>query len=213
MMKTLYESLLDDFESLADKQNEDLPKTLWDCLNGCVVDNLDRCFGPTHFGISHISKAIKTKYKKDFKPLTNRNGKKLDPAVLGDIVAIVSTQVKINWELDPQTRFHKAMEDFNKKLSKVLSNFPALTYLYSYDIKNYDLDEFDEDEHVEPDGFEIITIINPQKIKNYVGAIQITYGPRESYKKVKNKWVKCNSKPHRGGTYTVKILDNCLLVR
>ena len=89
-MRNLYESLLDDFESLVGKQNEDLPKTLWDCLNGHVVDNLDRCLGPTHFGISHISKAIKTKYKKDFNPLTNRNGKKLDPAVLGDIVAIVS---------------------------------------------------------------------------------------------------------------------------
>ena len=104
------------------------------------------------------------------------------------------------------------MDDFNKKLSKILSNFPALTYLYSYDIKNYDLDEFDEDEYVQPDGFEIITIINPQKIKNYVGAIQITYGPRESYKKVKNKWVKCKGTSRRGGTYTVKILDKCLLV-
>ena len=104
------------------------------------------------------------------------------------------------------------MEDFNKKLSKILSKFPALTYLYSYDIKNYELDEFDEDERVEPDGFEIITIINPQKIRNYVGAIQITYGPRESYEKVKNKWVKCKDKPHRGGTYTVKILDSCLLL-
>lgn len=210
-MKSLYESILDDFESLVSKQNEDLPKTLWDCLDGHIVDKLDRCLGPTHFGISHISKEMKTKYKKNFNPLTNRNGKKLDPQVLGDIIAIVSARVNINWELDPQTRFQKAMDDFSEKLSKMLSKFPALTYLYSYDIKNYELDEFDEDEIVEPDGFEIITIIYPQKVKNYIGAIQITYGPRESYKKVKNKWVKYKDS-HHGGTYTVKILDSCLLV-
>ena len=65
-MKSLYESILDDFESLVSKQNEDLPKTLWDCLNGCVVMDLDRNLGPTHFGITHISKAIKTEYKNDF---------------------------------------------------------------------------------------------------------------------------------------------------
>ena len=40
-MKTLYESLMDDFDSIADKQDSQY-KTLRDCMDGNITNNLDR---------------------------------------------------------------------------------------------------------------------------------------------------------------------------
>ena len=84
------ESLLDDEEVLYGKienKAQFMAKyvTLWDCLNGCVTNSLKKSLGPTHHKVAEYSKLFKKKYKAP--SLVDRNGKKLNPGVLGDIVA------------------------------------------------------------------------------------------------------------------------------
>jgi hypothetical protein len=115
-MKTLYESLMDDFDSIADKQDSQY-KTLRDCMNGCVTNGLSLCLGPTHFIVSDYAKLLKKKYK--VKPILDRNGKKLNPQVTGDIITIIADQVKIDWSLDSEARLQKALDDFIAKVQEM----------------------------------------------------------------------------------------------
>lgn len=88
-------------------------KTLYDCLNTYIVCNFERTLGPTHFKfITEYCKFVKKELKGQ--SLTNRNGKKCNPALLSDTVAAIASQVNIDWKLAPKERIEKAFKDFEE---------------------------------------------------------------------------------------------------
>lgn len=115
------ESIFDGEEALLKGIDGEIPKTLLDCLSGYVVSSFDRTWGPSHYpDIVEASKILKKKYKP--KDLLDRNGKKSNPGILAHMVAAVASQVEIDWDLDPQKRLEKAIDDFNEKYSEFREN-------------------------------------------------------------------------------------------
>lgn len=115
------ESVFDGEEELLKGIDGEIPKTLLDCLSGYVVSSFDRTWGPSHYpDIVEASKILKKKYKP--KALLDRNGKKSNPGILANMVAAVASQVEIDWDLDPQKRLEKAIDDFEQKYSEFNNN-------------------------------------------------------------------------------------------
>lgn len=138
LKEIVYESIFDGEEELMKGIDDEIPKTLLDCLTGYVVSSFERTWGPSHYpDIVESSKILKKKYKP--KDLLDRNGKKSNPGILSNMVAAVASQVEIDWDLDPQERLKKALDDFNKKYrefnEKELKDLdaPSIT-AYSFDL-------------------------------------------------------------------------------
>lgn len=210
-MKTLYESLLDDFEILASKQDEDLPITLRDCMDGYVTNSFMRlCLGPTHFKITEYSKSLKKKYKR-VKPILDFKGKKLKNQILGDIVAIIADQVKIDWSLDHTSRIQKALEDFKKKVEELKS--PEMEK-YG-DIANFNSKEDIQNGYVRTEKYQLYflnsTASGQNKYKNLV--LALNYGSGAEYEWENGQWQMIGDGPDGyNGVLYIKLLNNCPLL-
>lgn len=214
------ESLLDDEEVLYGKienKAQFMAKyvTLWDCLNGCVTNSLKRNQGPTHHKVAEYSKLFNKKYKAP--SLVDRNGKKLNPGVLGDIVAGAASQIMINWELPPQERLEKALSELDQLVDS--TKFPEIEKYKSIDNFNpadYKGKMIDTDRHtfgVDADKQYVVSR-SPKygykvfKTKNgVVGSISIDYGAKKRYKSDGNEWEFINSWSY-SGYYEIFILDS-----
>ena len=211
-MKTLYESLLDDFETLADKQDEELPVTLRDCMDGHVHSSFMRhCLGPTHFKIAEYSKSLKKKYKR-VKPILDFKGKKLKSQVLGDIVAIVTDQVKIDWSLDRIPRIQKALEDFKMKVEELKS--PEMEKYK--DIANFNKKEDIQNGYVRTEKYQLY-FLNPTvsgQQNNYKTLmLALNYGSGAEYEWENGQWQMIgDSQDGYHGVLYIKLLNNCPLL-
>lgn len=211
-MKTLYESLLDDFEDLASKQDEELPITLRDCMDGHVLSSFMRhCLGPTHFKISEYSKSLKKKYKR-VKPILEFSGKKLKNQVLGDIVAIVADQVKIDWSLDRIPRIQKALEDFKMKVEELKS--PEMEKYK--DIANFNKKEDIQNGYVRTEKYQLY-FLNPtvsgQQNSYRTLMLALNYGSGAEYEWEDGQWQMIgDSQDGYHGVLYIKVLDNCPLL-
>ena len=67
-MKTLYESLLDDFDILNSKADEGMSKykKLAGCLDGHVSNGMKFSLGPSYYSISEYSKYLKSQFKNNY---------------------------------------------------------------------------------------------------------------------------------------------------
>jgi hypothetical protein len=205
-MKTLYESLLDDFDAIANAQDSQY-KTLRDCMNGCVTNGLSFRLGPTHFIVSDYAKLLKKKYK--VKPISDRNGKKLNPQVTGDIIAIIADQVEIDWSLDSEARLQKALDDFVAKAQEM-----RMPEIEKYREVGSD-DPFETARaharfETQTDSYEINYVLGGPR-KNIKAAISLSYGMGQPLAKKGKKWVPKGKPQDEWGTYTINILDTCPL--
>lgn len=203
-MKTLYESLLDDFDAIAGAQDAQY-KTLRDCMSGHITNNLDRSLGPNYFCVNEYSKLLKKKYK--LKPLLDRNGKKMNPQITGDIISIIADQVEIDWSLDPEARLQKALDDFMAKVQEL-----RMPEIEKYrDPSGFDPKQVGQS-HVrfgnQTDSYEIsYNLGGPgKKVK---AMITLTYGTGYEIKKIGKRVVVVGNGIDKWGTYTVNILDTC----
>ena len=206
-MKTLYESLLDDFDSIADKQDSQY-KTLRDCMDGCVTNGLSLCLGPTHFIVSDYAKLLKKKYK--VKPILDRNGKKLNPQVTGDIITIIADQVKIDWSLDSEARLQKVLDDFIAKVQEMrIPEIEKYREVGGCD-DPWETARAHNRFETQTDSYEINYVLGGPR-KNIKATISLTYGMGQYLVKRGKKWLP-NGKPRdEWGTYTINILDTCPL--
>lgn len=221
--ESINESLLDGEDAIFDgikNQIDFMAKyvTLKDCLDGCVTNSLQRTLGPTHHKIAEYSKLFKKKYKAS-SPILDRNGKKLNPSVLGDIIAGAAAQVKINWQLPPQERLEKALSELKELIRS--TTFPEIEKYEN--IENFDPKEYrgrhsllDTDTHrVNVDaGKQFIISRSPKygykvlKTKGgVVGKIEIDYGKHTRYESDGEKW-EWFADFGWSGYYSVNILDS-----
>lgn len=211
-MKTLYESLLDDFEDLASKQDEELPITLRDCMDGHVLSSFMRhCLGPTRFKIAEYSKSLKKKYKR-VKPILEFGGKKLKNQVLGDIVAIVADQVKIDWSLDRIPRIQKALDDFKTKVEELKS--PEMEKYK--DIANFNKKEDIQNGYVRTEKYQLY-FLNPtvsgQRNDYKTLMLALNYGSGAEYEWEDGQWQMIgDSQDGYHGVLYIKLLNNCPLL-
>lgn len=206
-MKTLYESLLDDFDSIADEQDSQY-KTLRDCMDGCVTNGLSFCLGPTHFIVSDYAKLLKKKYK--VKPILDRNGKKLNPQVTGDIITIIADQVEIDWSLDSEARLQKALDDFIAKVQEL--RMPEIEKYRRVDgcDNPYEIARSHARCETQTDSYEINYVLAGPR-KNIKASISLTYGMGQPLIKKGKKWLPKGKPLDEWGTYTINILDTCPL--
>lgn len=219
--ESINESLLDSEDSIFDgikDQVEFMSKyvTLKDCLDGHVTNSLQRSLGPTHHKIAEYSKLFKKKYKAS-SPILDRNGKKLNPSVLGDIIAGAATQVKINWQLPPQERLEKALSELDELIKS--TTFPEIEKYK--DIQNFDPKEYsgkmvDTDTHnISVDADKQFTVSRSPKYgykvfkakSGIVGKIEIDYGKNTRYKSNGEEWDYFKGFSY-SGYYSVYILDS-----
>lgn len=222
-MKTLFEcineSLLDQeanwekIDNIVEFRNT--YKTLRDCLDGYVTSNLNRTLGPTHNVVSIYGKLIKKKFKAA--PILNRNSKKCNPSILSDIIASISEQVIINWDLPAEARLTQALKDFDNIYRSI--NFPELEQ-YT-DISKIDINDYLDGWVVADGKYNVWTSVGEESTKYYsksgkksfrtksgtIGSITISYGTNAKYKKVNNEW-KWVGYGGNMGTFEMTIRDN-----
>lgn len=204
-MTSLYESLMDDFDSIADKQDSQY-KTLRDCMDGCVTNGLSFRLGPTHFIVSDYAKLLKKKYK--VKPISDRNGKKLNPQVTGDIIAIIADQVEIDWSLDSEARLQKALDDFIAKVQEM--RMPEIEKHREVDDDPFEIARAHSRFETQTDSYEINYVLGGPR-KNIKATISLAYGMGQPLTKKGKKWIPKGKPQDEWGTYTINILDTCPL--
>ena len=190
-------------------------KTLRDCLDGYVTGSLNMTLGPTHNVISKYGKLIKKKFKSD--PILTWNGKKCNPSVLSDIIASISEQVIIDWDLPAEARLTQAFKDFNDIYKSI--KFPELEQ-YT-DISKKDMNDYIDGDLAIEESYNIWTSIGQDVTKYYskngnksfrtksgmIGKITISYGTKAKYEKVNNEW-KLVRYGGNMGTFEMTIKDN-----
>ena len=202
-MKSLIEFLTESiFDIDATPKQVSKLETLRGCLDGYVMVKFERVLGPTHYKVSEYNKLLKKKYK-GIDPITTRTGKKLNPAVLGDIIGIIAEQVKVDWNLDPKARLKKALDDFNAVAEKM--RMPEIEKYVN--ISSFDLDSYDEGDIVDTDEYNI-GANEVSYVKNAVAQIGISYGSGSRYEKVNGKWKLVDIKSF-AGEMDIYIMNNC----